>query len=541
MLRKLHIPAFAFLIAAGLGTGITGLVHRHEVTSATEKLERELTDVADLVSERVNQVSTVLMATRSYLGTRTAADLPRDRFARYVESLAHAGSIDGIHGLGLAEIISDATEAQMLERLRRDYGPERVFWPTERAPGLHTAIMLLEPADARNLAAIGYDMYSEPMRQAAMRASMDSGQPIISGPVKLVQEITADQQVGALIYLFMDGTEGSAQPGFVYAPVRMGRLFESIGLGGASPVAIRVVDASFPDPVLYQSATFAELEDADTILSTVETTIAGRKWQFSGRRNDASGLFSRWPLTMIVGAVSLLLSALIALAVQGFAASIRHNREFAQAQQRSLQEKDLHLREMSHRLKNALARVVAMTRQAGRQADSKEAFVTSMTQRLQSMAQAQDLLIRSATEGADLYTLVSVELKQIYGDADAGVTLDGPDIRLNATQTQALGLTVHELATNALKYGAGAAPGGHLAITWRVQRIGRTQMLRLVWAETTVDTITEPERKGFGSQLIDSCIRLELGGTIERKFGSQGLTVTITVPFDQPAPRNRKP
>lgn len=533
MLRKLHIPAFAFLLAAGAGAGITGLVHRHEARTATETLNRQLAEVADRVSERIDRIATVLGATRSYLGSRSSADIPRDRFARYVGHLEQSGVIEGVHGLGLAEVIVPGTEADQLRRLHRDYGPERRFWPMPGDPALRTAIMLLEPADERNLSAIGYDMHSEPVRRAAMRAAMASGLPVISGPVTLVQEITPERQVGALIYLYMDGMQGPGAPGFVYAPVRMGRLFESLGYGQDDPFALRVADAARPDTPMFQGAGYDALESAGT--TVLEIPLAGQRWQFSARRHETGGVLDRWPLTVMVGAAALLLSVLLAIAVQGLAAAIRHTREFAAAQQRSLQEKDLHLREMSHRLKNALARVAAMARQAARKADSTEAFVTSMTQRLNSMAQAQDLLIRSATEGADLRTLISVELKQIYGDAEVGATLTGPEVRLNATQTQALGLTVHELATNALKYGAGAAPGGRLAIDWAVERAGRGHLLRLVWAETTAEPIGQPERKGFGSQLIDSCIRLELGGTIDRVFRERGLTVTIGFPFD-PAP-----
>ncbi|WP_323040140.1 CHASE domain-containing protein [Gemmobacter sp.] len=536
MLRKLHIPAFALLVAAGAGAGITGLVHRTETARATETLGRRLAEAADRIEDRIEHISTVLVATRSFLGTRTNPDIPRDRFARYVESLVQTGVLEGVHGLGLSEIVGTGDIGALQDRLRRDYGPDRVIWPETGDPGLRTAIMLLEPADDRNIAAIGYDMYSEPVRRAAMRAAMDIGQPVMSGPVKLVQNTTPDRNTGTLIFLFMDGAERSGAPGFVYAPVRMGRLFDELSAGSADRQAIRVTDAAQPEVPLFESPDHAARTAAGAMAARHEITIAGRQWLFEGRRSEAGGLLELWPLTMLVGTASALLSVLLALAVQGVAASIRHNREFARSQQRSLQEKDLHLREMSHRLKNSLARVAAMTRQAARKADSAESFVTSMTQRLNSMAQAQDMLIRSATEGADLRQLISAELKQIYGDGDVGASLTGPDLRLNATQTQALGLTVHELATNALKYGAGANPGGQLAIDWAVERAGRGQRLRLVWAETTAAPVTAPARQGFGSQLIDSCIRLELGGTIERVFGDTGLRVTITIPFDPPGP-----
>lgn len=536
MLRKLHIPAIAFLVAAGAGAGVTSLVHRAETARATEALDLQLADAAGRIEDRIDDITSVLVATRSFLGTRTNPDIPRERFSRYVESLVQTGVLEGVHGIGLSEVVGTGDQTALLERLRRDYGPDRVIWPETGDAGLRTTIMLLEPANERNITAIGYDMYAEPVRRAAMQAAMDTGLPVMSAPVELVQNTAPDRATGTLIYLFMDGAERSGAPGFVYAPVRMGRLFDALSTIPRDRLAIRVTDAAQPDLPLFESPDYARSLATGKLAARRDITIAGRLWRFEGHRAETPGVLKLWPLTVLVGTASVLLSLLLALAVQGFAASVRHSREFARSQQRSLQEKDLYLREMSHRLKNSLARVAAMTRQAARKADSTEAFVTSMTQRLNSMAQAQELLIRSATEGADLRQLISVELKQIFGEGDVGASLSGPDLRLSATQTQALGLTVHELATNALKYGAGATSGGRLAIDWSLERAGRGQQLRLVWAETTTAPVTAPARQGFGSQLIDSCIRLELGGTIERTFEDTGLRVIITLPFDGAGP-----
>jgi two-component sensor histidine kinase len=181
--------------------------------------------------------------------------------------------------------------------------------------------------------------------------------------------------------------------------------------------------------------------------------------------------------------------------------------------QQASSEKDLMLQEMKHRIKNSIARVLAIARQTSSSSSSMEEFNKSFFARLQSMASAQELLTRSQWEKAELRTLVCSELEQVLGDSFAASRVSGPAVQLNERATQALGLTFHEMATNALKYGD---PEG-------IQNV-------LEWLEP--ETSWRPDQKnGFGSRLMTLSIERELGGTIEKSVDKSGLIIKLTIPL----------
>jgi two-component sensor histidine kinase len=145
------------------------------------------------------------------------------------------------------------------------------------------------------------------------------------------------------------------------------------------------------------------------------------------------------------------------------------------------------------------------------------------------MAASQDMLTRSRWQKADLGELLHIELAQVFGKELPDGVLSGPKVMLSETMTQALGLTFHELATNALKYGeAGNSPDA-LKVEWRVGNQG--DLLVLSWRETSSVAVMPPEKPGFGTRLIDMNITRELKGTIRRDYHAEGLHIEIEIPL----------
>lgn len=526
---RLQASVAAFLLTAILGSAVTYAVFGAEHSRAQAEFDSELTAAVALINERIGQDIAYLIATRAFFQALPEG-LSRDSFARYVEDLGLSDSELGLQGLGFSQIIPPGSEPAVTAQMTRDYGNPPGVWPQSSAP-LRTAIVLLEPEDARNQAALGFDMYSETIRRAAMDAAMRTDLPAATAPVTLVQEIDSKPQQGVLIYLYLESSEVDAPQGFVYSPVRMGDLFDAAFRRQPLRFELRVWDNDAPEPPLYQTAAFSAADDNAHSASTFTLEVAGRNWQFEARSTAPIMLLSAHVFTLITAMAMLILSFVTALAVQAQSAAVQRARDLNKAQAQMMREKDLHLREMSHRLKNSLTRVVAMARQAARGAGSKEDFVISMNMRLQAMASAQDMLTRSETGSTDLRALLSTELTQIGSMEEGFAELDGPRVQLDPRETQALGLSFHELATNALKYGAGAIEGARLAIHWTLDLQQDRIFLHLFWNEITGVALAEPDRKGFGSQLLETCIRLELGGTLQRSFHDNGLTVEIWVPL----------
>jgi two-component sensor histidine kinase len=189
------------------------------------------------------------------------------------------------------------------------------------------------------------------------------------------------------------------------------------------------------------------------------------------------------------------------------------------------------LQEMKHRIKNYLTRVLAISNQTARVSADLDQYSAAFNSRIHAMSASQDLLTRSPEETALLRELLVGELRSIFADRDSRYRLEGEKIRLNAQQTQSLGLTFHELATNALKYGGLAKEGNSLLVTWRSENREDEPYLVIDWIERGKTASTETPKGGFGSRLIQLSIVTELEGSFDQKFENGGYHATITIPL----------
>ncbi|ODN71902.1 HWE histidine kinase domain-containing protein [Methylobrevis pamukkalensis] len=181
--------------------------------------------------------------------------------------------------------------------------------------------------------------------------------------------------------------------------------------------------------------------------------------------------------------------------------------------------------ELNHRVKNTLATVQAIATQTLRHTRNPDHFADTFSGRIQSLASAHSLLSDSTWQGAGLADLVRDQLR--HGTVDpARLSASGPEISLAPQAALRLGLVLHELATNACKYGAFSGPDGRVALTWSVDD-GR---LVLIWEEAGGPPVRAPSRRGFGSTLIDGSIRSD-GGTAAVSYRVEGVVWRIELPL----------
>lgn len=195
------------------------------------------------------------------------------------------------------------------------------------------------------------------------------------------------------------------------------------------------------------------------------------------------------------------------------------------------EQKTLLLRELAHRVNNTFAVILAITQQSLRASTSSEAFAASFTGRLQALAQAHNLLLAKDWTGAELGDLAKGQLAPFCLDAAERCAIDGPKVKLLPTQVIALGVVLHELGTNAAKYGALSNSGGKVALNWTIED-GR---ILLTWTERDGPPVTPPSRKGLGSKLIERGLPT---ATIDWRFEPDGVVCIIDLTLDdRPPPR----
>ena len=189
--------------------------------------------------------------------------------------------------------------------------------------------------------------------------------------------------------------------------------------------------------------------------------------------------------------------------------------------------------EMSHRMKNSLSQIDAIASQTFRPTRTMQASLETFSARLRSMALAQDVLTQSSDDGASLHQLVSRALEPYRRhDGSERIAISGPEVRIDGRRSTALTMAVHELATNAVKYGALSVDAGRVAVCWRVEPASGTDRLWIEWREQGGPPVTPPKRRGFGSRLVERGLAMELQGEAEIDFRPEGVVCRITAPLE---------
>jgi PAS domain S-box-containing protein len=199
--------------------------------------------------------------------------------------------------------------------------------------------------------------------------------------------------------------------------------------------------------------------------------------------------------------------------------------------QRKAHEKHIKslLREVSHRSKNLLSVIQAITRQTVRTAGTMEEFARRFMPRLQGLATSHDILIEQGWQGAPLAALVRVHLAPFIDDEALRLEVAGPEIMLSARAAQAIGLALHELAANAAKHGSLSNRVGRVVIKWEIHsNQDQTAWLRLTWSEQGGPPVKNPSIKGFGHVVIERIVADSLDGEVSISYPPEGLTWTIS-------------
>ena len=201
--------------------------------------------------------------------------------------------------------------------------------------------------------------------------------------------------------------------------------------------------------------------------------------------------------------------------------------EAAIDRKRAENEIRLLMREVAHRAKNQLTVVASIAKQSARNARSFAAFQDSFQKRIHGLARSTDLLIAGGAAGVELRELLTAQVEPFKPDNPKRMEISGPEFRLSNQAAQTIGLAVHELATNASKYGAFAHAEGRLSLTWSL----KTDVLEIVWREFVPRLGRRSRKRGFGTEIIERMLGGTLDAEISRTFHRNGLECVITIPI----------
>lgn len=193
-------------------------------------------------------------------------------------------------------------------------------------------------------------------------------------------------------------------------------------------------------------------------------------------------------------------------------------------QKRWARRQQLLMDELTHRVKNTLAVVQSLVRQTLRTAQSNEDFVEQVEGRLVALANAHDLLAKSYFVGTELEEIARHQIEAYIGNAPQRLRIEGEHVILPPEIAEPFGLVLHELATNAAKYGAFSVENGHVALSWTLRAGNSLRKLAVVWRECDGPPVKRPEKQGFGGVLIERGLP---GAVVNRDFRPEGMVCTI--------------
>jgi two-component sensor histidine kinase len=280
----------------------------------------------------------------------------------------------------------------------------------------------------------------------------------------------------------------------------------------SATVPVSYLEAPRRRGMLFASAMAATALGMGTALAYIFATFMARPLDAAARAAKAIGAGKNVePLQSPLVEANTVTAALSAASVE-----LRRRQEHA----------EFLMRELAHRAKNQLAVVKGMAVQTAQQSRTVEQFVAHFSQRIQGLAESQDLMVRQNWQGAWLSDLVRAQLELFAAGNRAAI--DGPPIFLDGNAVQNIGFALHELATNASKHGALSSPEGRVMVSWRAPR--GDERIRLEWTESRGPPVRAPERKGFGHLVMTQLVAQALQGTSKLEFRPDGVHWSLDIP-----------
>jgi two-component sensor histidine kinase len=481
-------------------------------------------DIAAAIERQAAANGAYLQATSALF--MSLRDVSPEFFQQFVERLQLAHDLSGVVGLGWSEPVSPKDIPALAQKMRARGHENFAIHPAPDGKSDELQIVnMLEPRTPANLASIGFDMQSEPRRAAAMNRARRTNAIAATDPVKLLQD-TQDGAAGFLVYVPVSTWGQERQfKGYVYTTIRTLDFIQT-ATRTRLPAHGRIEILDATPQGNEQIFTYSSGEDA--FGSPVEQRLAVFDQQWILRYYPAAdrGLF---PLTLVVliGGVSfsLLLLAYILL-VQ------RRNEDLqslvsAQAEREA--ERAAFVRELNHRVKNSLSNVTSIISLTRRNAKDIDSFTSSLLERVRALAASHSLLDGAQWGPTDLKALVEAQLSS-YNRADGRIRIDGPSVLISPNDALSIGLALHELLTNAARYGALSTDEGKVSIRWDLA--GET--VSVLWEESGGPAVTAPEKRGFGLNLIERALAQELGSPIAITFLPTGLRCQFTISLRKP-------
>ncbi len=514
-------PLAIFLLIAAITALSVFAIERGDHRRDDARLNETAKAIASAIERRGNTSSAYLRAGAALFGT--VKSVPPAMFRRFVSELRLDSDYRGAEGIGWAEAIGPGDVATYEQRVRAENSATTTISPApDGRRGQLTPVTYLLPDTERNRRALGFDMYSDPVRRAAMDEAERAVRPTASGRVVLVQE-QGSGEPGFLIYMpvFDQVSEARRLKGFVYSPFNARDfLVSALQLETRNNMGIRLYDGAVKPGNLLAAIAPPERTGRSIIEPVM---IANRPMLLEVQSTRGPSLSMLSMLTLLFGLLVASLLMVVARLLTQQAVEDQASLEWL-AEQNSI--RDTLTRELNHRVKNTLANVLSIVSLTRRRARNLDEFAEGLDGRIRALSATHDLLTQSDWGTTPVGSVIEAELAP-YARSEGSLELAGPLVELAPNDALSLGLAIHELATNAGKYGALSVTGGKVRVTWALDR---EDLVSVRWVESGGPPVPTERPRGFGTDLIEKIVAHELRHPVDLSFQPGGVTCTLWVP-----------
>lgn len=534
ILRRVEKQAWFHKYPRGLPSLLFGLtcvativaviaIERADGNARQLELERNAGELAASLEQRGAENIAYLSAAATVISRRD--ELSPEAFAEFAGELNSRHDERGALGMGWAKLLKASAVARFERSVRSAGITNFTVHPSPKdANSAVVPIVYLEPQNRANREAVGFDMASEKIRRAALDLAVQTARPTVTGKVRLVQDDGEKNQFGFLIYIPVVEERSGTQfiSGFVYSPIRAREFLAS----AVATMPNRGIEATIFDRTTSADSLLAtrRLPGENGTSVNLSLKIGDRKWMLTVADKKPDSLSNLSRLTLLFGLVVAAMLAGIGRLITKRAAEDRQALEWLSKQ--SAIRTSL-TRELNHRVKNTLANVLSIVSLTRHRTDDIDDFADGLIGRIRALSATHDLLSQSDWDDAPVDEIVRNEVAPYLQDEEDHIVMKGPATRLAPNDALSLGLAVHELVTNAAKYGALTTPEGRAHVSWRYRD---EQTLEFNWRESGGPTVSKPEKRGFGMDLLERVVSHELNTKVELRFEPGGLICTLFVP-----------
>ena len=522
------LPLAIFFLIAGIAILSIFAIERGENQRASAQLRSRTIAVASALERRANSSSAYLRAGAALLAS--LQEVPLNSFRRFVSELRLDSDYRGTEGIGWAPVVQPE-EVEEFERtvLAQMPGRPRVHPRPSGAQPFLVPVTYLHPDTERNRRAVGFDMFSDGTRRAAMLEAARTARPAATDGVVLQQD-AASEEPGFLIYMpvFEAAPGGRRLKGFIYSPFNAQHFLSSaLELEDAGSFAVRLYDGDPDDGNLVASS--GEIAADKTEMHEEVISVANNTWALQVTSAERGGISGLSLATLVFG---LLVAGLLMLLVRMLTQQALEDEASLIWFEEQASIRNSLTRELNHRVKNTLANVLSIIALTRRRATDVAEFANGLDGRIRALSATHDLLTNSDWGTTPVRSVIDAELLPYAKGTDHVVDLEGPPVELAPNDALSLGLAIHELATNAAKYGALSRAGGNVSVHWKLVT---DRLLRIEWLEHGGPPVPQQRKRGFGTDLIERIVAHELKHPVELNFDPEGVRCVLLIPVRRPS------